>query len=279
MAYDLISPLPKNSILFLSGDTVLFNVWYVSYALNFRPDVRIINLNGLAGDVYFERKINDYKKAHPKEKNDKDLPIKVIKELFKINPIFSYDAVQPSKGEKLIWIPYGLTSKLVASKKDIKPKDDFTKENLLIWSKFRFLNSKNKNNLALGSLTIAETPSIYANALLSLGNFYFTNYQDKKAAYEFYQKAKNVDPSYHKTYEVLGIYFSDINDCKKTDENLQKAIDIYPFEKISYMVLYSNYKYCFKDTKKANEVVKIYNQLFQIDFFKDAKLKADDLSK
>ncbi len=279
LAYDLISPLPKNSILFLSGDTVLFNVWYVSYALNFRPDVRIINLNGLAGDVYFERKINDYKKAHPKEKNDKDLPIKVIKELFKINPIFSYDAVQPSKGEKLIWIPYGLTSKLVASKKDIKPKDDFTKENLLIWSKFRFLNSKNKNNLALGSLTIAETPSIYANALLSLGNFYFTNYQDKKAAYEFYQKAKNVDPSYHKTYEVLGIYFSDINDCKKTDENLQKAIDIYPFEKISYMVLYSNYKYCFKDTKKANEVVKIYNQLFQIDFFKDAKLKADDLSK
>ena len=279
LAYDLISPLPKNSILFLSGDTMLFNAWYVNYALNFRPDVRIINLNGLAGDVYFERKINDYKKAHPKEKNDKDLPIKVIKELFKAYPIFSYDAVQPSKGEKLIWIPYGLTSKLVASKKDIKSKHDFTKENLLIWNNFKFLNSKNKNNLALGNLTIAETPSIYANAMLSLGNFYFTNYQDKKGAYEFYLKAKNIDPFYHKTYEVLGIYFSDINDCKKTNENLQKAIGIYPFEKISYMVLYSNYKYCFKDTKKANETVVIYNKLFQSDFFKDAKIKTQDLKK
>lgn len=279
LAYDLISSLPKNSILFLSGDTMLFNAWYVHYALNFRQDVRIINLKGLAGDVYFEKQISDYKNAHPKEKADKDLPIRVILELFKTYPVFSYEAFQPSKGKKLIWVPYGLTSKLVKSEGDIKYKEDFTKENLLIWSKFRFLKGKNRNNLALGSLTISEIPSIYANAMLSLGNFYFTKYEDKQTAYEFYLKAKNVDPSYHKTYEVLSIYYSDINDCKKVDENLQKAIGIYPFEKISYMILYSNYKNCFKDTKKANEVVKTYNKLFQTDFFKDAKIKADDLNK
>lgn len=271
LAYDMISPLPKDAVLFLSGDTVLFNAWYVNYALNFRKDVTIVNLNGLAGDAYFEKKIDDYVKLHPKEKNDKDVSARVIKELSKKRPVFSFEAVQPSRGERFVWVPKGLSFELLDSKDDIPKQEDFLNKNLNIWNSFQKFN-QGKNSLALGSLTISEIPSIYANALLALGNYNFTEYKDGETAFEFYEKAKDIEPSYYKTYEVLGVYYSDLKNCNKTEENLNKAINIYPFDRISYYLLYYNYKNCSKSEIKAKEVIKLYEKLYGDNtFFKDLK--------
>lgn len=279
LAYDMISPLPKKAILFLSGDTVLFNAWYVHYALNFRPDVTIINLSGLAGDAYFEKKINDYKKSHPAEKNDKDVTARVIKELSKVRPVFSYDSVQPSKGAKFVWIPYGLSFKLLDSEKDIPKQEELLNKNTRIWNSFQQFEN-NKKNLVLGSLTISEIPSIYANALLVLGNFNFSQYKDSKTAYDFYKKARDTDPNYYKTYEVLGVYYSEIKNCRKTEENLNKAIGIYPFDRIAYYLLYYNYKNCFKNTSQVDSVIKSYEKIYgKNNFVKDLKEGIKEFNK
>ena len=271
LAYDMISPLPKNAVFLLAGDTPLFNAWYVHYALGFRPDVRIINLEGLAGDVYFGKKIEDYLKTRPKERNDKDMIANLIVEMSKDMPIFSHKAIEKSKGKNLVWIPYGLGFKLLKDKSEIPSEDEFLKSNFSIWSKFKFFKEADKSNLALGNLTISDLPTIYASALLSTGNFVLDQYHDKEGALLFFEKAKAASPNYYKTYEVLGVYFSDQKDCSRTEENLSKAISIYPFDKIPYYILYASYKTCSKNVNKANEVILDYEKIYGTDFFKGLK--------
>lgn len=271
LAYDMLSPLPKNSVFLLAGDTPLFNAWYVHYGLNFRPDTRVVNLDGLAGDAYFGKKISDYLKKHPKERNDKDLVANVIVELSKEVPIFSHRSIRRKKGEALVWIPYGLGYKLLKNKSEIPSEEEFLKTNLSIWNSFRFYKNDDKNNIALGNLTISDLPTVYASSLLSIGNFVLNQYKDIKGAYTFFEKARLSAPNYYKTYEVLGVYFSDRKDCRNTEANLNKAIGMYPFDKITYYILYASYKTCSNNLIEADRVVKEYEKTYGTDFFKDLK--------
>ncbi|HYM64891.1 MAG TPA: DUF2723 domain-containing protein [Candidatus Sulfotelmatobacter sp.] len=279
LAYDMLSPLPKGSILFLSGDTVLFNTWYVRYSLNFRPDIKVINLNGLTGDSYFENKLKEYQKLNPKEKLDRDISAKVIKEISQKNPVFSYESVQPSKGEKYTWIPYGLSFQLLNSKEDIPSKENYLKKSLDIWENFRYFKNLNKTDLALGNLTIADIPSVYSSAFLILGNYIYSQYKDGQAAYGFYVKAKNLSPDYYKTYQILGVYFLDKKDCKNASDNLKKSISLNPLDKTSYFLLYAAYKTCLGREDLSKKVTQDYRSIYGTDFFSDAKSELKKLQQ
>lgn len=277
LAYDIVSPLPKNSVLLLSGDTALFNVWYLRYGLNFRQDVQPVNINGLAGDVFFDKAQKEYLLLYPKDKNDKNLKLKVVAYLANKRPVFSYTSLALASKTKYTWVPYGLTFKLLIGKADTDSEASFIKEVDSVWSKFRKPTSLEVKSLALGSLTIADLPSVYSDALLATGNFLISEYKDEKLAFEFFKRALKISPNYHKNYEELGVYYLTQKDCVNARDALNKGIAIFPFEKISYYLLYLAYSDCLHDKKMQAKIIDDYKNIFKSDLLKDSKILINDI--
>jgi hypothetical protein len=261
IGYDYLASLPKNSYLFMLSDISIFNTWYVKYVLNFRSDVTLLNS---VGTPNLEKITGAYKKQFPKDAKNPDLIIKVLTNLSKMSPVFTTNPLQPQKGQKLIWMPYGIVFKLVISEKDIPDEKSFLKLENDIWDKFKNSNFE-RNTLSLGSLTIAEIPRFYSNAIVAEAGFLIKHYNDQKLAQLLYQKAILIDEHNPDAYVGLASYQSLKQQCGLAEKNLKLAMGIDPFNSYSHLLLYANYKYCFKDSKKANQVAKEYKQIFRKD--------------
>lgn len=265
LAFDLLMPLPKNAYFMIIGDTQIFNSWYGRYALNIRKDVTL--LTGV-GNQNFEKVKDKYLKKYPKDAKDIDLAGKVLKDLAKDHPVISSSKINLTTNEKMTWIPYGLSYLLLGENKNMPTKEEFIDKQSAIWNNFKnkdFLDS----HLSTNSLTIADIPDIYTSALIAQGAFIDSQYKDKKLAFAYYQRAKLVDTKNRKPYLALATYYTSVNDCKRVEENVFKALDFYPLDSISYFLLYHNYKFCYKDDSKTNKLTKKYESLFKGDLLKD----------
>ena len=272
-AYDYLSSLPKNSLLLIAGDTALLNTWYVHYALGFRPDVRVLNLNTLRGYDYYNTQRDEYLKINPKDQNDPDLRLRIFEYIAKSRPVFSTDAIKPvGKYDGIKWMPHGLTKKLMLKNENYPNEQEFINLIDSIWGNLRYyknLAKEREKSIALGNLTISDIPQTYSDALLYTGNFILSQYQNKILAKEFIKNAINTSPEYYKTYEAMGVYYLGSGDCKNAEANLQKVNNLYPFDKTNYYLLYITYSKCFNDKIKQKEVMNSYKKAFATDFEKD----------
>ncbi len=267
---DLLTPLPDQAALFLGGDTTLFNAWYVHYALHIRPDMNILNLNGLARDAYFDNLKAAYKKQHPTQ-DTVNLSQNVLQDLNMKRPVFAIDPVQPSteSAKKFTWLPYGLSYKLLKDNESIPTDDEYKKTLQVIWGKMHIPFASAMESKANGNLTIADLPEAYANAMLATGNFFLTDYKDTKEAKWWYDKALLVSPHYPKIHSVLGVWYLTIShECSNASDQLQQAIILDPTDRLPYYLLYTTYTSCLHDDKKAKEVADIYTRDFRFDFKK-----------
>jgi len=275
LVYDLMSSLPKNAVFFVSGDTNTFNTWYVHYVLKFRQDIQLVSSN----NNYFKNQTIQYLIKHPKEKNNKNLIVNVIKEIAKTREVFSVDKQEGEKGNELIWIPYGLTHQLVLSGNNIPTKNNFLNNTTAIWQNLKFTKAYKTNNLAFGSLTIADIPIMYSDAMLQAGNFLFTSYKDYDLAYAFYQKALQIDKDNYKAYDILAIYYLFKKECSLAKSSAEKVIELYPLDEQSYYQLYLNYRDCLKDQAKAKQVLNLYKQVFKSDMLKNEENLRESMVK
>jgi tetratricopeptide (TPR) repeat protein len=267
LAYDMLSSIPQNSYLFVSGDTPQFNLWYMHFGLKFRPDVKLLSF---AGNKSITIEQNKYLKKYPKDKDNPNLLPKMMLELLKTNKVFSISPIQPDKGQKLTWIPYGITYDLVKDKTGIPTKEQFLNIQQNITNGFKNINFDNQG-LGAYSITISDISLIYSNALIAQGTFINDHYKDSKLTLSFFERARDLDTSNRRAYLALGYYYTDKKNCAKAIENVKTAMDIYPFDIVNYYLLYYNYKFCALDNSRANNVIKLYNQTFKSDFFKDIK--------
>nr|MBI5456083.1 DUF2723 domain-containing protein [Candidatus Levybacteria bacterium] len=268
LAYDIISPLPLNSILFLTADTPQFNTWYIHYGLKVRPDVTIL---GMVANNNVHKLTDSYLKEFPKDSKSQDLIAKALLNASNKAPVFSNIKIQPSKGKQFIWVPYGLVYKLESDPKKILSEQEFLKTQSQIWDKFKNKNISKDNNISLNSLTILEINSAYSNAMIGQGDYIFTQYHNPQLALAYFQKALYFDNNNPDAYLAVAVFeMNDLN-CKEARDNIYKAMDVDPLTDRAYYYLYINYKFCFKDNNKAADVVKSYNKIFKGDFFKDIK--------
>lgn len=265
LAYDLLSPLPKNAYFMVMGDTQIFNSWYAHYGLKVRPDVTL--LSGV-GNNSLEKVKQEYLKKFPKDAHDPDLVAKSLQYLSKDSPVISSAQIYIRKGDRLKWIPYGLGYLLLGPGKNMPTKEEFINKQSEIWSKFKNKDFKGEY-LSTNSLTISDIPETYASALIAQGAFIDSQYKDKALALEFYEKAVSMDEKSRKPYLALATYYTSLDDCKKVEENVFKAIDLYPLDSISYFLLYHNYKFCFKNEGKEKKLTQEYKSIFKGDLLKD----------
>lgn len=275
VAYDLLSPLPRNSVIFLDGDTVLFNTWYVHYGLKFRQDVNVVNINGVTENKFFKTMQQNYLKKFPKEKLDRDLNTKITIEIAKTRPVFSISNIQPKKGEKLIWAPYGLSDRLFTAD-SLPTKSEYKNQIDKIWEN---LHIPSTDNPALGNFTISDIPLFYSSALVKTGSFFLDNYNDSEDALTYLQKAVSVDNNNPKAFQLIGNYYLKKKQCNLADINLSIAIDIDRFNPIPYFFQYYNYVECSKDKNKEKQLIDTYNKTFKSDFRKDLGKTLENISK
>jgi hypothetical protein len=84
LGYDVLSQVPKNSVLYLNGDNVVYNTLAVQYGSNFRKDVAVINVFNYTNSKEYISQQKQYKMAHPKFK-EKDVA-KVLYLFIQIDP-------------------------------------------------------------------------------------------------------------------------------------------------------------------------------------------------
>ncbi len=269
LGYDYLAHNPQNSVVFLSGDTELFNTQYMHYARSVRSDEVIINMNNVGTSNFFN---TEYKKVLKKHKEFKegesDGVLATIVEIAKERPVFSMAELQytDKKKNRLVWVPKGLLKELYVNKV-LPTKDEYSKEVETIQNKLLVPFVTKENALKLGNLTIADIKRNYANAALATGSFYISEYQDDEKAFSWYKKALTIDPNYNTTYKVIGsYYFEEKKDCKKAAEYFGKSINVDRSDRLSFFLLYNVVKTCLKDERQAENIAKSFRENFGVEF-------------
>lgn len=266
-----LTPLPKNAVVLMDGDTTLFNTWYVHLVLNLRPDVTVINMYSLYDSPYYVHMQNSIKARNPNIK-ETDLIVATIKQIDLVRPFFSRIALQPAGKGNLSWVPYGLVHELRSPGEPPVTHEEYTKKTESIWNQITLPDIRTTKNVAAKNLTLVDIPTYYANSLLEAGSYFQTTLHDLDTAYVYYQKALKVDPTYAKTYAVLGVYFADgKKECSKGADYLEKAVDLNPSNSLYYFHLYTVDRVCAFNTKGLSDIQKKYQKYFGSSLEQDLK--------
>lgn len=272
---DFLTPLPHGSMLLIGGDTMVFNTWYMHYARHVRPDIQLVNLSLSSSDPFIKKEEENIKKKNHHIKEN-ELMAQALKDLAQKMPVYSFEKVQAPGTELLTWVPTGMVYRLSLDDKP-EDKEKFLKDVKTTLRQIHLPMSRSKN---YGNLTIADIPQSYANALWAVGSYLQITYKDVDTALIYYQKALQVDPTYENAYTTIGlIYLINKNECALAEQNFKDSIVQKPFGELPYFLLYTTYRECFHDTKKANAVVTAFTGEFHENFFKELAITVKSFKK
>ncbi|OGK11885.1 hypothetical protein A2954_05895 [Candidatus Roizmanbacteria bacterium RIFCSPLOWO2_01_FULL_37_12] len=259
LALDILSFLPKNSVLFVSGDTTSFNLWYVRYALGIRPDVEIVNPGGVGGNIYLDQEINNYYQKYPKTKLTEVIH-KTIEKLREKKEIYAtYDLKIKIKDST--FVPKGLVYKLT-SNNEIQTKEEYLYEVKSQWKKLH-LARRETLKLSEQNLVTPEIPLIYSNGLIRVGDYLISKFNDPAESEHYYRRAQWIDPDNPGASAGLGLsLFKAYNDCRESVRQMKQAISIYKIWKLYYLQLYILYDRCGYADQTKNELADLYQNTF-----------------
>lgn len=256
---NVFASLPKNAVLFVSGDNITFSVWYVYYVLKERQDIDIINPAGAGSNIYLDNELNNYYAKNPKAEL-KNIITNTIDVIRKNRRIFTTkDITFMSKGTVLI--PKGLVSEVIKSQ-DIPKEEEYLTEVEKIWKK---VNIQRRETLALSeqNFIASEMPFIYSRGLVQIGDYLMSQYHDPMKAKDYYRKAILIDETNSLAYAGLAIsLYQGDKDCNPAIKNIKRAISIYPIAKQYYSQQYYIFKNCQVNKKKLGDLRQEYRLFF-----------------
>ncbi len=275
LGYDLLKSLPQNAVLLIEGDTGVYNTWYIHYAKGYRKDIDVVNINNFVGNSYFRSQVDRYKKV-VRNGSTADRMAIIITKINQNRPVFSHIKIQ-TKNYPLPWIPYGLVYKLLLPNQKPPSEPEFTLMTHTVWNSIQTPYKSLRNKSAFGNITISDIPPYYSDALLVTGSYFLSTYHNDSMAQEFFTKAMDVDPAYYKNYEVWGGYYLSNHQCNPAAKYFIKTIELRPYEKIAYFLLYSAYHECSHNNTASKQVVVEYQKYFNDSFFKELKSQMKDI--
>ncbi|MCL4359661.1 DUF2723 domain-containing protein [Patescibacteria group bacterium] len=130
---DILSSVPKNSIVLLGGDTPLFITQYVRYAERVRPDTAVLHI-GMMTLPYYPKLIHEnFPDLRIPTKSGNDFLHAFIEENRAGYPIFINRTTPLPKG--WYWVPYGLLYRLMPES-SVPSVDQFRDMNTSVWSAY-----------------------------------------------------------------------------------------------------------------------------------------------
>ncbi len=257
LAKDILNSLPQKAVLFVSGDTTSFNIWYVRYVLGIRTDVDIVNPPNVGGNQFIDNAINDFKLKNPKTPI-KEIFSSTMQKMSENRPIYAtYLAPLHIRNAKLI--PMGLVYKVVKIDK-IPDKSHYINQ---VETVLRGLKRPRRETStpAERNMVAGEIPLIYSNALVHIGDFVVDQYSGAADAEWYYRRALWIDPENPAGYAGLSLsLFKAYKDCKQAPAMMTKAIEIYPIWQAYYDQLYIiNYRCKASNAEVTTRFKKMFN--------------------
>lgn len=266
-----LKTLPADSVIFLSGDTIVFNTWYVHYVLGERPDVQTAQLGGFANDTYFKKVRESYIEKNKNEKNSGKILFGSMLEIAKKRPVFLSSPLA-SPFENVTLVPYGLVLQLVL-RDEVPDEKTYLSRVSHMW---KDINPPKRENLSISerNLTLSDIPTIYANSLVRTGNFIYEQYKNVEEAVNYYSFATRIDPNFSKGYAGLAaLQYDVLKKCTDAEKNLKHAIELNALEKNYYLLLFLVYKNCYKDQKAALKFKEEFKKRFDRDIEQEFRIK------
>ncbi len=235
LARDILNNLPPNTVLFVSGDTVSFNVWYARFVLGMRPDVDIVNPPSVGGNTFIDAAVNEYRTANPAVPLEKVF-VKTMQNIHEKRPIYA-TYVAPIGLPGVTFIPMGLTYKVVKNDK-IPDKQQYIDDVERLLQALK-RPRRETATLAERNMVAGEIPLIYSNGLVHIGDFVDSHYKSAAEAEWYYRRALWMDPENPSAYAGLSlVLFKAYKDCNQSPAMMKEAIGIYPVWHTYYDQLY-----------------------------------------
>lgn len=241
LAENILLSLPKNAVLFISGDNPTFTIWYVHYVLGVRPDIDIINPPGIGNDIYINKEINNYYSKNPQTSLN-NIMINTLDKLRKNRRLFSTGGIIPISNNTTM-LPKGLVFENI-DKKDLPDENKYLAEVNSIWKKIK-VQTRKSLSISEQNFLASEMPTFYSRALVNIGNFLDSYYNDPKKAQLYFFTAISIDDTNSVAYASLAmsLYKSEKN-CDLSMKNIDFAISLYPIWAQYYQQKYYLAKNC-----------------------------------
>lgn len=200
---DILNSLPKDSVAMLTGDTKVFNSFYVQNAYAFRNDVYIpgrpdsfIGLlrytNGSEGEI--DSYIISRGGTIDRKTFAEMLPnLMLEREAFTDHSLQNMQLIHQGYG-KLVFVPWGLVKKLYFENQFEVTKEEYVSEMKLITSSYQIEGFNKRSSLLDYSVNYADIQMFYAQSYYSIADFIATHYKDPDAALYFLEKSIALDP-------------------------------------------------------------------------------------
>ncbi len=192
-AQDLLSPLPKTSVVFFTTDTPVFNALYLQYGNHFRTDIQIPGENRIETLAFGKKFTHDQLASLLHTATLQQQELAYISDSVRHNrPIFTDTTLtyNQKKYGHLTFMPYGLLFK-IATKDDVSLSEDQYIEEQTKILQMLHLSSFEKNLMVLGNdLMFNDMKQKYLQAYIHTGDYLATNYHDVQKAKLFYIEAR-----------------------------------------------------------------------------------------
>lgn len=274
-ANDILSYLEPNAVVYVTGDTTAFNLWYAHYALHKRPDIGIINPPGTT-NYFLDEEINRYLNNHPKTPLDQIVAF-ATEDIRKRRPIYSVAPLQNIDSDSFA-LPIGLTHLLVY-KKDIPTLKEYIQMVNNHWNKLSPPTTE-KLRPSEQNLLASEIPILYANGLSDVADFVLQYYGDARSAYDYYKKANDISAYNARTHAGMGISsMLAAKDCNQAEQNTLTAISIYSLYRPYYAQLAYIYENCRVPSPKLTILTSKYSTLFKTDIKEELRVYKKKVKK
>ncbi|MGD8744210.1 MAG: DUF2723 domain-containing protein [Candidatus Woesebacteria bacterium] len=202
-AWDIISKLPKKSVVFLVGDNEIFNTLYLQVANNIREDIYLPGrYEGFSGfheaRGLSDEEIKKYQKSYASGLLPPDLYLS-LPNLVKNYPIYSDVKlvdfpVEDDDLGKLMFIPYGLVYKLDFEKNFNLTKEEYLESVNKFTKNYHLDNFHSTNPLVLSNFVVADIQLRYSSGYYEIAKFVATHYEDEEESLPYMLKAIKLEP-------------------------------------------------------------------------------------
>lgn len=251
---DILASAEPSALIFLIGDTALFNTQYVFYTGNNNENKKVIKAGSLAFLEYRKQVAREYPDlAFPDDFFSAEDPdsAKFMSILMAANvdkfPIYMRDFNARVSGYR--WMNVGLLKKLE------KDSGEYSSEKLAKINEGKYSRFEYEDfGLKLGYTHFMAThlKEYYYASLVSLAGE-FLSLKDNGNVIKYAEKARELLPFKKDAYIILGNVYGDSNNCELSRMNFEQVTKIDRKDWVSYLALSKLYEKCYSDEEKAVE--------------------------
>ncbi len=255
LAMDVLTSLPKGSVLLLDRDTELFTSQYMRYVEHVRDDVVLLHAIRLSSPDYQQVVGRVYPTLPLPKKIDEQSFATFLQLMATRSHVFS--TTKYTVEDSWQWMPYGLVYQLV-KKNDALTIASMNDKNAHIWAT---VHNPASDRLAKYDLMLTDVGDIYASARLEFGKSLLTS-NDFSGAKEQITKAiaYNGDTDIADAYMYRGVSEYFLKECGSALVDFETSQNIaYSPNKQIFLYEAMTYRDCVGDLKRAQQLFDRYS--------------------